>query len=301
MAKTLAVADQDQRQRTGAAVRSIGPRRSFSSTRESLVQDGARQDLREIASASFDPDLTGVGSSPYLGDMGRTGVTVPAAFTVSQDTRYLIRLCGVEIPAGYAIVIRGLRQLATIRGCTGDGAQPSQDFPPDCLLTLEREVVSPLWSFLDGNISWHLRWQKNRFSSRRVDPSQLPGTSPNTRSLESVLLYVPTIAAVYVPPASGQPPGDALGALGTFRDIRFPWGNTDYALSEVVRGPGAVAFYASVRQTNPSSRPPYPNLPGMRPEDQFLSSFPNAIYGRVAGAMLFEAFPCDSMEGPVVP
>jgi len=109
--------------------------------------------------------------------------------------------------------------------------------------------------------------------------------------LDSVLLYTPPLAP-YIALGAGIPPGDAVGDLGTMRDIRYPWGSTDWTISELVKGPGAVAFYASVFQTNAEGRPFYPGVLGMRPEDQFISNFPEAIYGRVAGAMIVEIFPC---------
>jgi hypothetical protein len=250
-----------------------------------------------VSAASRDTDLTGVGSSPWPGDMGRTGIAVPAAATTSQRNRYLFRLCGFEIPSGKAAILRGIRQLATIRHQgppTGLGDLP---------IVVEREVVSPLWSFLDGNISWHLRRQPNQFSSNTQSPTQIPGTSFNMHALDTALLcQVGGLPPAYSALNAGIPPGVGIDVLGTWRDIRFPWENTDWSLSRLFRGPGTVVLYASVAQTDPTARPLYPGVAGERPEDQFVSNFQDtAVYGRVAGSLIVELLPCCPESGAVPP
>lgn len=242
------------------------------------------KNIVELASAAADSDVTAIGSSPHLGDQSSTGIRVPVAPTTTQTNRYLFRLCGVEIPVGYAISIKGLRQAATIRHFEEINLEP---------LILEREIVSPFWRFLDGNISWHLRLQQQQFAPRGFDAAQIAGTDPEMRGLDSALLYTPPLVP-YTALGAGIPPGDAVGNLGTFRDMRFPWNGTQqWALDELIRGPGAVVFYASVHQTDPANRPLYPSVGGLRPEDQFVANFPDtAIYGHVAGGMIFEIMPC---------
>jgi len=188
-------------------------------------------------------------------------------------------LCGVEVPNQFGIIIRGLRQLITIRH--------TEVQPNGLPLILEREVVSPLWRFQDGNVSWHLVLQQQQFAAHVFDPAQTAGTSPEERGLDTALLYNPPLTP-YFPPGAGYPPGKGIGDLGTFRDIRFPWTDTNWTMEEMVRGPGAVVLYASVFQTNPAIRPVYPSFDGMRPEDRFLSDFADARYGRIAGAIIFE-------------
>lgn len=237
------------------------------------------RNIVELASSSFDPDKAGVGSSPYVGEMSSTGVVVPEAPTTSQSNRYLIRLCGVQIPAGRAIILHGLRQAATIRcGCSG--------------ITAELEITSPFWSFPDGNISWHLRLIPNVLTPAASDPNQQPGTDPNLNRLDSALLYVPPLLP-YKAPNAGIPPGAAADLLGIWRDIRFPWDNTEWKLHALIEGPYNLVFYASVHQTNPAGRQiAMVADPGaLRPEDRFLATFEAAIYGRVAGAMTVETLP----------
>lgn len=239
---------------------------------------GCEDHVVEVASAAFDEDLTGIGSTPWSGDMSSTGIPVPPAPTTGPSNRYLFRLCGVEIPVNYAIAIRLLRQEATIRQVDILNGEPR---------ILERRIVTPFWRFQDGNISWHLRLQKQQFAPKVFDPAQVAGTSPEMRALDTSLLYRPPLVP-YTALGAGQPPGTSVGAFGTFRDIRFPWQNQSHSLSVLVRGPGAVVFYASVFQPNPENRPLYPSVAGMEPEDQFLGNFPRAVFGRVAGAMVFE-------------
>lgn len=241
----------------------------------------------ELVSSSINTDLTGVGASPY-GDMAVTGVSVPSA-PVDKDHRYLIRLVGVEIPKGFVITIKGLRQAATLRSVVAqeDGSS----------LVIEREIVSPFWRFMDGNISWHLRYTKNVFTNRLYDTTQAPGTSPGLgKGYDSALLYLPPLVP-YTPPNGGQPPGDGIEDLGSFNDLRYPWEETSWTMEQLISGPGSVILYASVKQTDPTGRPAYPTTcEGLRPEDQFVSNFPDAIYGRVAGAMTVELLPCRKGE-----
>lgn len=243
----------------------------------------------EIATRRYDPDVTGLGSSPFLGDMGRPGIRVPTIGS-TQTTRYLFRLCGVEIPAKAGIIIRGLRQYATIR---------YQEEANQIPVIVERPIVTPSWTFRDANISWHLRMQPNQFAPQVFDAGQLPATSPEMRGLDAALLYNPPLLP-YVPPGAGHPPGAAIGDLGTWTDMRFPWQETNWTMSHYVRGPGAVVMYCSVFQREIVDPPIHPNGAGLVPEDRFLARFaslqaPGAtrgvFYGRVAGSLIFEIVP----------
>lgn len=289
-----------------ARVHPITARRGL---REQSPHWGCRT-LVELVSASVDTDLQGVGATPYVGDYSATGVRVPAAPTVDQSHRYLIRLCGAEIPGGAGLVVRGIRQAVTLRA---EYPRTSEQGLITGTFVFEREITSPWWHFVDGNVSFHLKWTQQVQSRRSVyDPAQLPGTSPSTWGVDSALLYVPPPVIIgppppYTPPGAGIPPGRDVDWLGTLRELRYPWSNTDWSLSVPVMGPGVVVFYASVYQTNPSTRVPPPQLTppapftdplqcALRPEDQFLIQHPSCRYGRVAGALLVELFPdCGEM------
>jgi hypothetical protein len=118
------------------------------------------------------------------------------------------------------------------------------------------------------------------------------------------LIYSTSPAEVggYAPP--GKVPGVPLiGQLGTFYDLRFGW-RDDHAVSSLdteIEGPCEIALYASIDQTDPGSRttlvvpgslPGGPN--GLGPEDAFVANFPDAIYWRIAGSLIFEE---DQMYG----
>lgn len=259
----------------------------------------------ELVSASVDDDLEGVGASPVPGDFSSTGVTVPTAPTVDQQHRYLIRLCGAEIPGGAGLIVRGLRQAVLLRA-----DYPLEDEQGNYAGTFSffKEQTSEWWRFIDGNVSFHLKWTQQVQSKRHiVDPLQRAGLSPSTFGVDSAVLYVPTgadpLGPPYTPPGAGIPPGRDVDFLGTLRELRYPWGNTDWSLHVPVIGPGKVTLYASVYQTDPDTRlkPPQlvppapftdPVLCGMRPEDQFLMQHPTCRYARVAGALLLDLYPC---------
>lgn len=253
-----------------------------------LLSDDSRwccENVVELASAAFDLDAQGVGSSPYLGDMANTGLLLPTAATTSQQTRYLVRLLGIQIPVGRSIIIRGLRQLATIREV--------RELVGGQMVPVELEITSPLWHFTDANISWHVKWHADNQFARRSDAAQVPGTDPDLIGLDTALLY--QTLAPYAPPNGGVPPSRDVPYLGTWRDMRWPWTNTEWELNVFVPGPGLVVMYASVHQSNPATRPPSlgaTDAGALRPEDRFIQEFTNAIYGRVGGAMTVELLPC---------
>lgn len=257
----------------------------------------ACQSIIEVVSQSFDEGRIGIGSSPYLGDTSSAGVQVPTTATLAQTSRYLIRLCGIHIPNGQGVILRGLRQGVTLR--TVQTVTPAGEDTPAASHTFELEQTSPFWSFPDGNVSWHVRWDVgNNTSDQGFDPLQRPGQSPTLDGFDSVLNYIPPFAP-YTAPRAGQPPGFGLAHLDTIRDLRYPWQNTDFTLHEPVIGPGNLVLWASVWQPEASSSSSSrTNIPGcvdasaLRPEDRFLAAFPDAQYGRVYGAMMVEMMPC---------
>lgn len=245
----------------------------------------------EIVSSGADEDFLALGSTPYQGDYAGTALTVPAAPSLTQGDRYLFRLAAVQIPGGASIVVHGLRmavELVAPMPREAGGTVP-----------LYCDQVSPFWHFTDGNISWHLRHHSSIFR-QLVDPAQPPGASPSLKGTGPTRLY-----QMGGPNFSPGLPGWDVEGLGTFRDIRYPWTNTDWSLGIPVGGPGIVGLYCSVKQTNPDTRPLTPNLvvnSSLRVEDRFIletrqGTTEIARYGRVAGAMLVEMFPCCKAPG----
>jgi hypothetical protein len=281
------------REGAGAKVLSLAGRREVKGGLSPCSDLWMTRALVEVVTAGPDADYLGVGSTPFVGDWAGSSLSVPVAPTPDQSHRYLFRLCSISVPARRRAVLRGLRTLVTIR--------QSYTLDSGVAYPVEREVVSPLWHFQDGNVSWHLKWMRTSETRRHFyDAGQGPGTSPTDWGGDSALLYVPPynpftlVPLPYTPLNAGVPPGTSVDFLGTWRDMRYPWTNTDWRLGVPIVGPGTVTLYATVHQTNPETRvaiPEFVSLEGLRVEDQFLVNNTSAVYGRIAGAMLVELWP----------
>lgn len=240
--------------------------------------------------SQYDPAKALVGASPYTGDSASTGIVLPASPTLTQSTRYLNRLFTLTVAPEEFVVVRSLHQLLTIGTLldVGDEQDPTQ-YP------LELPVTDPTWSFIDGNVSWHLRSINpgNYLSTLRTDvPFVPPYARGSLGQTAAILAFNPTIGS-YVPPGGGIPYGSPVSSLGTFKDIRFPWSQVQADLGVRVDGPCQIVMYASVRQTNPDTRvQPLVNVDGtyMRAEDRFVFNHPQSRYWRVAGRMEADVF-----------
>ena len=259
-----------------------------------------------LSSTTFDPKNKFVGSSPVLGDVSSIGIIIPPDPTIDQSHRYLIRLCAMRLGPNVKAIIRSIRQYVTI------GAQVSLD--NDKFYLYEKQIKNPSWSFVDGNISWHLKkrapteYAKGGPYNAVPAPSfigQPSGYSPDIRNISSAIIYkqLPTsvnpFSGGYQPFNAGIPPGDSIAGFGNFKDLRFPWRE----FSDIddngyeVNGPGDICFYASVQQTNPRARQNPPALPdGVVPywlseEDQFVYNYPSlARYYRIAGELIIDLY-----------
>lgn len=257
-------------------------------------------DVLELSTVSPFINDVGISFAPQH-DRSRTGLFIPQNATTNDLNRYLFRLCGAHIPQGIAFRLKGLRQMATIAGTAINEAGDQFLIPP-------LQQTSPIWSFSDANISWHLRWFPRNQATRTIDPAMaLSGTSSNYYGVAPALMFStisapPDYGAGYIAPANGSPPGHPIGSLGTFHDIRFPWVSqaTKQDLDIDLIGPGAIAFYASVRQTNPLTRMMNPitdpallaNM-GLPEEAYITGNLTQTIltrYFSVAGAMIIDIF-----------
>lgn len=249
----------------------------------------------DIVSSAFDVDNIALGSSPYTGDMSRTGIAVPNGPTVDQQHRYLFRLVTMEVPSGAAAVILGVHTAHTLRtvleGTSGGEA---------CLRPLEILVRDPFWQPPSGNISWHLRQYQLREHRRQLTagPAQA-GQDIYVDGDDTALLHANTVSfAPYVPPFSGMPPGRAVSTLGTWRD------NRDWDVYIPIMGPKKIGLFASVHQFDSSTLCPVTaptDLGAITQEDRFLFSFgltgTGAHYGRVVGALGVELWPnCNDLR-----
>lgn len=257
-------------------------------------------DRRTVSSVQIDPALAGTGSSPMSGDLGNTGLVVPEYPTPNQNERYLFNLCGIVVPQKTIAVIRNIYQLLYI------GADvPSEPEQEDEQWLLELPVTDPMWSFPNGNVSWHLTSATASVPSNQIYPDVFPGGSAQyaTRgdALSPALLALRPATAVgtYRPLNGGVPYGSDFGGIGTFRDIRFPWAGNNNYLGIVIKGPNLVRFFASVYQTDPDTRPNKPvalEEAGLRAEDLFMLNYPNARYTRVGGRLDVDFIAADEIE-----
>jgi len=262
----------------------------------------------EQSANGIDEALQGEGADPS-GSIVQTGLRVPTLATSDVNNRYLFMLSSFEVAEGVQKVIVGFRQMATLLVGVATNPQGGTRF-------IEQEITSPFWHFPDGNISWSLRYIEPKLANRLVQTTGPIESAADTGPVQSIgfiysngpsLLYdigtvIPTdfypTLTKYVAPNLGRPYGTPIGDLGTFHDLRAFW-RADTALDSLYipcTQPGTYAFFASVKQTNPDTRPNYlppnPFFPqGLPPEEQFLLNFPNAIYGKVGGSLIVEEMP----------
>lgn len=261
----------------------------------------------ESATTGFDDGLQLIGGDPMRGTSS-VGLRVPSLPTPATQAglldRYLNLLAIFSVGESACVRIRGFRQLVTIGtriATTVEGTTTFRD--------VEQLVTSPFWRFPDGNISWHLHLLGPP-NAQGLPTAIAPAVDlPSFKLLMAegpALLYGPgqppvgdgiyTDLGAYVAANGGRPPGVPIDAhLGTFYDLKTQWQTHGawYSLDIPVRGPETIAFFASVRQTNPNTRtvivPPNPFFPaGLSSEEQFLLNFPAAQYWRVGGALIVE-------------
>ena len=232
------------------------------------------------------------------------GLRVPpvlASREVTLQPRYLF-LLSTRVIERETTIIRGVRTGATI-GCKLNG------------IPREQIVTSPTFDFSDGNISYHLVREPNDLSTyTQVALSDAPSWSFMYADQPAMLYQDATFTAgnanadgrpffypvglnTYTPPDITQRARPLGGNLGNQKGIVFPWSPVgDNRLLLRVPGNCRISLYASVLQTNPSTRtdPGFPDVaatyPGaLTPEDAFYATFKtSAIYWRVFGSLIFD-------------
>jgi hypothetical protein len=105
--------------------------------------------------------------------------------------------------------------------------------------------------------------------------------------------------ATYTPPINITPTWEDVVGLSNVHDLRAPWRDSPVwnSLNVNIRGPRRLSLYASVLQTNPSTRPtatfPASEPDNMTtPEEYFVKQYTGGgtgpIYWRVGGSLLVE-------------
>ena len=261
---------------------------------------------REFVSQGWSLDRAGYGSSALAGDASNTGLEVPK-FNPTNNARFLFRLAAAELAPGEIARVLRYRLAATIAQIVQVGA------PDPYPYVIEREILSPFWSFVDGNILWSLRYTPIQEETLLQAPVAKPNAYHGLGGTDSGLLYeqYDPGASLYVPAAGGAMPGHEMGGRGSLYDKRSEWVPIQDPAGYTVRGPGRVQLFASVLQTNPRERPELPpslyppNVAfanGLRPEDQFLlawgqSPFNNVQYHRIMGAFTLEVANESDLQG----
>ena len=239
--------------------------------------------------SSYGPNslLAGVGADPW-GGTSQSFMSVPPLAITLPGRRYMFRLAAVAIGHRQEAYLDGFRQ-----GLQIGYVQPGPIANETSLVQIE--VRTPWWHFPDANVSWHLTFQHG---ASCVQPTSLvgmpPGMSADVTAIEPALLaaFPPPTAAAYTPPGRGIPPGQPIGSLGNFWDLRIPFASPSVPRSLGLRvvGPGVISMFATIRQTDPTrpGRAAPPAIAGLYlpAEEQFLIDYPNAIYTGIAGSLL---------------
>ena len=170
-----------------------------------------------------------------------------------------VTLAQVIVPTGACATLKGIWQFASIGApiANDDGSLYLDPFP----------VTTPTWTFQDGWINWHVTIAQGFYQLE---------DAPQVTSQEG------------------------FANLGFFTDMRFPWGAAPNALElgPVVQGPALLSFWVDILQTDPGTRPklkvPAGTLQLFTPETQYIGSVTEAVYQRVAGALIVETKYADS-------
>ena len=247
----------------------------------------------EVSTNSRDPSLQLVFSDPSPGSLTQLGLSIPAAvpayYPQTWANRYLALLVSVSFTYGQAARLVGMRQRVLI----GETLTQGED---ELTYNVYTAQTTPDWHFSDGNIAWMLRRVPlgRQFTASPSNTAELQFRSAQTPAI--LFENPPGVGNGYAPPNGGMPPGDVLiPDLGCFHDLRFPWQGFQAwdSLDIEIRGPCRVELYASIRQTNPESRPALASpstaqLAVLPPEEQFIAQYTNAVYTRIAGSLIFE-------------
>jgi hypothetical protein len=276
-------------------------------------EDGVRYRRFEVSTSGVDEALQGVSTDPFYASSVSTtsGLRIPPVLSIEStpatQPRYLFLLAQRNISRGKTKV-RGIRQglKLGVNISSVDGLTCSEEFL----------VQTPDFKFIDGNVSWHLVREPNDVVQGFTPSTDGPNWYRRNSSVAAMLYE--TFTNSNVDPTTGAPQFYDVGltaykaptpenwqpiaGLGNIKDIRFPWNApTDaHAVEELVEGSCKISLYASVLQTNPTTRliTTFPSVAdvypgGLSPESAFINSFrvedrSPVIYWRIFGSILFE-------------
>jgi hypothetical protein len=242
--------------------------------------------------AAYQTEQALVGGSPYNGDMGGFGIILPAEATSAQNRRLLVQLAAVKVGYGSIGIVRLARQYISMATEVEVGQEGTARTH-----ILERPITDAAWHLPGGNVTWHLMFHTKKASRTPQVFNDIPWPGPPYRErgdgVDCAILARNTPVAVggggYVPLGGGLPPGEGIGDCSMMRDLRWPWHNYSEDLGYYVQGQGIIALWASIHQPDTEEAIEMPPLPdcscGILPEDQFLISYPQSRYYRIAGSL----------------
>ena len=244
----------------------------------------------DATTSGIDEYLQGIGGSPF--GQAALGLRIPALPTPNPQSRYLFLTNQQKLAPGEEIVVREIEVGWNLGVPQGSDAGN---------VALEQAIVTPGFKGFDFNVSFHARfigqdevvrrvigpYDTNNFSKLWAEGDALlyQGAAFNSSNLDALTGrpdYYVTLTG-YVPPKLGRPWGQPLiPGLGTFYNVG------KYRESVYVRGPGTIAVFASVYQSDTSTRA-VPTGPGgtvyqngLAPDLAFLLNYPTtAIPWRV--------------------
>lgn len=261
----------------------------------------------EIVTAGPNDEFGFIGSDPYNTN-AYTGLVVPSTpSSAIANARYLFLLARASFGVGeqssnrLGVKLVGIRQYAELVARIPAGTAPlaptGETGPPaGSTVTFRKEIVSPLWHPLDGNISWHVMVLPQGQRDTR-NPANADGFIFQDAQ-SPALLYQTT--GPYSPPNGGRPWGKPIAAsLGNIHELRYPWRefNSEFSLNIPIPVPCDVVLFASVRQNDPVLNPTLANpavtqqFEALGLEDQFVVAYSAfAQYGTIAGALVFDEY-----------
>lgn len=265
-----------------------------------------------VSTQGPDSSLLLVGG-PEPGSDGNVGLILDAQPTTTRQTRIMVRLASVFVPQRTRGIVVDISQLLTI--CATVDSSETQPLlqrngdPPTSLLLFEKQVVTPMWKFPDGNVSWHLRRCPADQQIGNLKQNAGRGYCSELYQCEPDILVnnLPAELGGYIPPCAGIIPGEPISDFGTWRDMRFPYrrARSHEPLGIEVVGPCIICLYASVWQTDPATRL-YPGsgieqemlnpISGLEPEDQFwVNNYLTARYYRIGAELTVDLEPLPAL------
>lgn len=253
-----------------------------------------RSRLVDLLTRNQDELAVGVGTSPLPGDLGSPLVNIPSDPTRDWRDRYRFVLASYSVPKGYELRLMGIGQALRV-GWIQEIEVPAEPEPITVLQRIDIPVTDPDFSFVDGNVSWHLRFVQGEVQEGELlepttpppGPGILISQYPSSSGLQALDL------GPYLPP-QGDIPGEAVGSLGTFNDLRFLGIHKTPTMRVNIRGPGRLLFMATVFQTDPANRVPLQVPQGfppeiLTPEQRMVLAAPTlARFTRIGGRLLVD-------------